>query len=265
MKSKLGYITLCISFSVFANVFAATPTGAQPEPKKVNSTTINVDGEFEQNDEELNFLQSELKNVKGLKRGYKKKSKVFQKLTDESEQLKEHFESYIGSRVEYEKAIGDYNKTIECLKGGDALKCRPDLVGKKKEKKKAAPVYRERPVSNKELQDYVGSSMAVPLRKSSANEIQNFIREVDLRVAQRDGDLLSCYKAGGFSQEGVLKVQMKIASNGNLGHLGFEDTTQVNDPRVIRCLSKVLYSINYPATPDGRTKTIRKPFIFNLL
>ncbi len=260
MKSTIAYLLLCISFTFSSNSFAED----KATDKKVSSKTINVDGEFENEDEELNFLQNELRNVQGLKTGYKRKSKVFQKLTNESEELKGHFESYIESRVDYEKAIGDYNKTIECLKSGDALKCRPDLANKEN-RRPAPPVRKQRPVSQKEMQDYVGSSMSANLKRSSTNDIQNFINDVDLRVAQRDGDLLSCYKAGGYSQEGVLKVQLKISPNGNLGHLGFEDTTQVNDPRVIRCLSKVLYSINYPATPDGRTKTIRKPFIFNLM
>lgn len=263
MKSTIAYLVLCISFTFSSNSFAVE----KAETKKVNSQTINVDGDFENQDEELNFLQNELRNVRGLKTGYKRKSKVFQKLTNESEELKGHFESYIESRVDYEKAIGDYNKTIECLKSGDALKCRPDLASKDKRRQApAAPApRRQRQIPQKEIQDYVGSSMSANLRKSSGNDIQNFINAVDLRVAQRDGDLLSCYRAGGYSQEGVLKVQLKISPNGHLGHLGFEDTTQVNDPRVIRCLSKVLYSINYPATPDGRTKTIRKPFIFNLM
>jgi len=254
---------LCISFTFSSMSFAAQ----KPEARKVKSATLNVDGEFENQDEELNFLQNELRNVRGLKTGYKRKSKVFQKLTNESEELKSHFESYIESRVDYEKAIGDYNKTIECLKSGDAVQCRPDLANKKKEQARPAArqVRRERPITRQEVQDYVGSSMSANLRKSSGDEIQNFIRDVDLKVAQRDSELLSCYRAGGYSQEGVLKVQLKISPNGNLGHLGFEDTTQVNDPRVIRCLSKVLYSINYPSTPDGRTKTIRKPFIFNLM
>ena len=265
MKTRLGFLLTCISFIISSNCLAV----AKQNQQKVNSATLHVDGEFEQQDEELKFLQDELKNVRGLKSGYKRKAKVFQKLTNESEELKEHFESYVENRVDYEAAIGDYNKTIECLKNGDALKCRPDLAKKNQkrrpQRRQQPQPRRERPVTQREVQDYVGTSMAVPLRKSSNNDIQNFIRDVDLRVAQRDGDLISCYREGGFSQEGVLKVQMKISGNGNLGHLGFEDTTQVNDPRVIRCLSKGLYSIHYPATPDGRTKTIRKPFIFNLM
>lgn len=258
MNTRIAGLLLCISFILSSNSFAAP----KPETRKVNSATLNVDGEFANQDEELTFLTNELKNVKGLKSGYKKKSKVFAKLTNESEELKEHFENYIENRVDYEKAIGDYNKTVECLKGGDALKCRPDLA--KKQKRRA---QRRRPVQQRKapVQDYVGSSMSANLRRGSSDTIKNFIRDVDLLVAQRDGELLSCYRAGGYSQEGVLKVQLKISPNGNLGHLGFEDTTQVNDPRVIRCLSKVLYSINYPSTPDGRTKTIRKPFIFNLM
>jgi len=256
MNMRIASLILCISFTLSSNCFAEK----KPKTRKVNSATLNVDGEFANNDEELTFLKNELKNVKGLKSGYKKKSKVFAKLTNESEELKEHFENYIENRVDYEKAIGDYNKTIECLKNGDALKCRPDLAKNSSRRRRAQRVVRQRPA-----QDYVGTSMAAPRRNESKNTVKNFVRDVDLLVAQKDGELLSCYRAGRYSQQGVLKVQLKISPNGNLGHLGFEDTTQVNDPRVIRCVSKVLYSINYPATPDGRTKTIRKPFIFNLM
>lgn len=260
MNMTITSLILCISFTLSSNCFAQK----RPKTQKVNSATLNVDGEFANNDEELSFLQNELKNVKGLKSGYKKKSKVFSKLTTQSEELKENFENYIENRIDYEKAIGDYNKTIACLKNGDPLKCRPDLAKRHRRSQRKS----QRRVVRQRSQDSVRTSMAAPrrvARTNSKDSLKNFIRDVDLLVAQKDGELLSCYRAGRYSQQGVLKVQLKISSNGNLGHLGFEDITQVNDPRVIRCVSKVLYSINYPATPDGRTKTIRKPFIFNLM
>ena len=236
--------------------------------KKVNSATLHIEGEFKEQDQELKFLKDELSNVKGLKRGYKKKAKVYNKLTEESEQLKENFESYIGHRVEYEKAIDGYNKTIECLKGGDAMKCRPDLLKEEKAKKaqrKRRPQRRQAPpISYADYEDFsdnVGLSMSAPVRKRPA--ATGFIREVDLRISQRGQELLSCYRKGRYSQQGVLKVQLKIAPNGNLHHLGFEDTTQINDPRVVTCLSQVLYSINYPETPGQKVTTVRKPFVFN--
>lgn len=233
---------------------------------KVNSPTLHIDGEFKEEDQELKFLKDELSNVKGLKRGYKRKAKVYNKLTEESEQLKENFETYIGHRVEYEKAIDGYNKTIECLKGGDAMKCRPDLLKNEKPKKvKRAQSRRQAPpvsyTSYDDLTDDVSLSMSAPMR--SRPQAKGFIREIDLRISQRGQELLRCYRNGRYSQQGVLKVQLKIAPNGNLQHLGFEDTSQINDPRVVTCLSQVLYSINYPETPSQKVTTVRKPFVFN--
>ena len=263
MNHFLVHLTTLLLLGVFAtNIQAAKPK------KKVNSATLHVDGEFNKNeDQELKFLQDELKNVKGLKRGYKRKAKVYQKLTDESEQLKENFESYVGNRVEYEHAIGDYNTTIECLKSGDATKCRPDLAKKKRGKEKATPVKRVPQVrrSAPETFDTVGTTMAAVKRPVSNSRARDFLREVDSRISSRDRELLSCYRKGGYSQQGVLKVQLKISGNGNLGHLGFEDTSQINDRRVVTCLSQVLYSISYPSTPSGKMTTVRKPFVFHLM
>ncbi len=238
---------------------------AETKKKKVNSATLHIDGEFKEGDQELKFLRDELKNVKGLKRGYKKKAKVYGQLTEESEQLKENFETYIGHRVEYEKAIDGYNKTIECLKSGDALKCRPDML-KKNDKKKVKPrQVRRKPVYREDLmlEDDLSLQMSAPTRHQGKS--QDFIREVDERISSKTGELLSCYRMGRYSQEGVLKVQLKIAPTGNLSHLGFEDTSQINNPRMVNCVARVLYSVRYPNTPGGKTTTIRKPFVFNLM
>lgn len=264
MTHKVLAAVILGTFTIGA-AFASSKEAAKK--KKFNSPTLHIDGEFKEEDQELKFLKDELSNVKGLKRGYKRKAKVYNKLTEESEQLKENFESYIGHRVEYEKAIDGYNKTIECLKGGDAMKCRPDLLDKKPTKAKAK-VKKRRPAPRQEayldyneLDDYVSMGMSAPRRTHSSSK--GFIQEIDLRISQRGQELLTCYRKGRYSQQGVLKVQLKIAPNGNLHHLGFEDTSQINDPRVVTCLSQVLYSINYPETPSKKLTTVRKPFVFN--
>lgn len=255
-------------------IFTQQSLQAKKPQKKVDSQVLHVDGEFEDaGDEELKFLRDELKNVKNLRRGYKQKAKVYGKLTEESEQLKENFESYIGNRVEYEGAIGDYNKTMECLKSGDATKCQPEKKAKAKAQEKTVPVSSERgqmqqrPLqqTNYIFEDNVSSKMSAPARIRAAGGKVDFVRDIDQRIAQRGQELLGCYKSGGYSQQGVLKVQLKIAPNGNLNHLGFEDTTQINDPRVVNCLARVLYTIQYPNTPSRRVTTVRKPFVFNLM
>jgi hypothetical protein len=255
--------TRCLILLLIFSLSSGSLFAGKPQ-NKVDSPTLHVDGEFSEKDQELKFLKDELKNVKGLKRGYKNKGKVYNKLTEESEQLKDNFETYIGHRVEYEKAIGDYNKTIECLKGGDAIKCRPDLLKeKKKVKAKAVKRRRQEPVyDDYEFEDSLNTSMAAPVR---VNQPVGFVREVDLRISQRGQELLSCYRKGKYSQQGVLKVQLKIAANGHLSHLGYEDTTEINDPRVITCLSQILYSIVYPMPPSRKVTTVRKPFVFNLM
>lgn len=249
---------------VFGDLLGPKVLAAKPK-KKVDSKTIQIDGEFKEDDQELKFLKDELGNVKGLRRGYKKKAKVYNKLTQESEQLKENFENYIGHRVEYESAIAGYNKTIECLKNGDALKCRPDMAQTKKpQKQKPAPKKRRAPAPVYEepvyYEDTVPQSYSAPQRVPTG-----FINQVDQRIAQRGDDLLRCYRKGKYSQQGVLKVQLQIAANGNLSHLGLEDTTQINNPKVITCLSRVLYSIQYPAPPSRKVTTVKKPFVFNLM
>ncbi len=252
--SNLQGLLLCVGLSLTSgNAIAAKPQ------KKVQNQPLHVEGEVQNKDQELKFLKDELRNVKGLRKGYKDKAKVYTKLTEESEELKENFQDYIENRVEYEAAIDGYNKTIECLKNGDALKCRPDLKKKKKKavKRRQAPVYRE---------DSMSYQMAAPKRPAmSSSARKSFVADVDQRINQRGQDLLRCYRLGGYSQQGVLKVQLKIAPNGNLSHLGYEDTTQINNPKVVSCMSQVLYSIIYPQTPNRKVTTVRKPFVFNLM
>lgn len=254
-------------FMILSVLLLSNLANAEQPKKKVDSATLHVDGEFKEGDQELKFLKDELKNVKGLKRGYQKKAKVYNKLTEESEQLKDNFESYIGHRVEYESAIGDYNKTIECLKNGDALKCRPDLLKEKKKKKAQRRRPAPQPVydsyqDDMEFEDTISQSYAAPKR---TNYPSSFVKEIDQRIAQRGSELLRCYRLGKYSQQGVLNVQLKIAPNGNLSHLGLEDTTEINNPKVITCLSRVLYSISYPMPPSKVVTTVRKPFVFNIM
>lgn len=260
-------LPIFMTLAFIVGVFVAPKALATQPKKKVDSKTIQIDGDFKEEDQELKFLKDELSNVKGLKRGYKSKAKVYNKLTQESEQLKENFENYIGNRVEYESAISDYNKTIECLKNGDALKCRPDLL--KQEKPKAKVQKKQQPQAvytnyddDLMMEDTLSQSMAAPRRAAVPTA---FISEIDNRIAQRGDELLRCYRLGKYSQQGVLQVQLQISENGNLSHLGLEDTTQINNPKVISCLSRVLYSINYPAPPSRKVTTVRKPFVFNLM
>ena len=291
MKKLILAATMTICASSYAHASNQT---------QVDNQTLHVDGSFTDksqavekksgNDDELKFLQSELNNVKGLKSGYKKKSSVYLKLSEESEELKDQFEGYLDNRVDYEKAISGYNGLVECLKTGDAKKCTKSGKRNRKGQNARNGNYNESTSSNTQgAQSGNGQGMnstysdsieirQAALKKSRASQgsrsgsvkvsrksvsTNNFVRDVDYRVAMRQSDLVACYRRSNMSNEGVLKVVLKIAPNGNLNHLGFKDTRHINDKNLIRCVSKVLYSIVYPETPNRRIVAVSKPFVFN--
>jgi hypothetical protein len=254
------------------------------------------------NDDELKFLQSELNNVKGLKTGYKKKAGVYLKLSEQSEELKEQFEGYLDNRVDYEKAISGYNGLVECLKTGDAKKCTRSGKRNRKggmngnqngnynesttttrtqtngystssntrgvrNGQGTSSTYSDsieiRQAGLKKAGSNQGSRSVKVSRTGKRSSTNNFVRDVDYRVAMRQSDLVRCYRKSNMNDEGVLKIVLKIAPNGNLNHLGFKDTRHINDKNLIRCVSKVLYSIVYPETPNRRIVSVSKPFVFN--
>ena len=267
-------------------ICASTSAHALPQ-EKVNSKTLHVDGAFANKeqavdtetpkDDELNFLRNELNNVKNLKTGYKQKSKVYMKLSQESEELKDEFEGYLDNRVDYEGAISGYNALVECLKSGDAKKCTAKKKTKKSAKNESEELQLEgSPQAKKSAGNGMSStySDSLEIRQAAMRRraprggrrgygSNNFVREVDYRVAMRQSDLISCYRKSGLKNEGVLKVVLKIAPNGNLNHLGFKDTTHVNDRGLINCVTRVLYSIVYPQTPNRKIVAVSKPFVFN--
>jgi hypothetical protein len=265
--------------------------------KEIDGQTLHVDGTYTAQttevesktatDDELKFLQSELNNVKSLKTGYKKKAKVYTKLAQESDELKGEFEGYLDNRVDYEEAISGYNGLVECLKTGDATKCTDSKKKSRRNKQGQGQQVQKNHNNNDQVynkpaykngsdkaysdsleirQAAVKKSYAAPkMKKSAKNAMYKFVQEVDYRISMRQSDLVACYKRGGLNEEGVLKVVLKIAPNGALNHIGFKDTTEINDRKVIRCVSRVLYSIAYPRTPNRKVTAISKPFVFNTI
>ena len=284
----LGALTLCVIVKVNAT-----------NQTEVDGQTLHVDGAFAgkknavetktaSTDDELKFLQSELNNVKGLKTGYKKKAKVYLKLSEESEELKDQFEGYLDNRVDYEKAISGYNGLVECLKTGDTKKCTKNDKRSRRRRKNGRggdnmgngqQQQQGQRAGNRSADAAYSDSLEIrqaAVKKQrmqragtnnnrGSNKIYDFVKEVDYRISLRQSDLVACYKRGGLNEEGVLKVVLKIAPNGVLNHIGFKDTTEINDRKIIRCVSRVLYSIVYPHTPSRKVTAISKPFVFNTI
>ena len=255
---------------------------AAKDASKVNGKEINVDGYYKEQtntqvDEELKSLRAELKNVKNLKKNYQKKEKVYGKLVQESEGLKENFENYLEQRDEWNDAIGGYNALLECTKSKKAKDC---LKRKRRSKKKAIGRGTRRSGNSGSYSDFDGMddlsyngmddmeldsvtmSQSAPTRSTSG--IGNYIRSFDQSVASKAMDLNLCYKQSRTKQQGVLPVMMKVGPNGRLDHLTFMDTTQIYNRYLVSCLTRVLYSINYPQTPNQKLVSIKKVFTFEL-
>lgn len=261
----------------------SAPIMAAKSGKTVNGKAINIDGHYQDTekvevDEELKSLRSELKNVRNLKKNYQKKEKVYGKLVQESEGLKENFESYLEQRDEWNDAIGGYNQLLECTKNKAAKECL-----KRKSKKKVAPGVAP---SNKDVRAQ-GKTQPVQkesLREQWENEIRDmemdnvsqrssaparstydqFIRNLDQKVASKAIDLNHCYKRSRTKQEGILPVMLKVGPGGRLDHLTFMDTTQIYNRYLVNCITRVLYNIDYPKTPNNNLVSIKKVFTFEL-
>jgi hypothetical protein len=272
-------IFLSIISIIQCSIQAQTPAG------KVNNATIHVDGQFKNQqttpsdtpaitDEEIQFLNSELKNVRNLKKGYQKKQRLYGKLVKESDGLKENFESYIEQKGEWEEAIGGYNKLLECTQSKKVAEC---MSGKKKKRveREVAPtarpkrrVRRRRPVENQDDfndWDELSSIQASPMRLAPAVKNQTpYAHKVDKVIAGQAYQLNRCYTRARTHQEGRLPVLLKIGPSGQLDHLGWIDTTQIYAPKLLSCLSNVLYSIQYPMPPQREITSVKKLFLFEL-
>jgi hypothetical protein len=260
---------LVITLFLISNVALAAKNS------KVDGKTINIDGHYNETknvqvDEELKSLRTELKNVKTLKKNYQKKEKMYGKLVQESEGLKENFENYLEQRDEWNDAIGGYNQLLECTKSKsakDCLKRRPKKKAidrgtrRQKQSRNYAPSNFEDDLA---FDDMNMDSVTMSNSATSRPGLGNYIRSFDQSVAGKAMDLNLCYKQSQTKQQGTLPVMMKVGPNGRLDHLTFIDTTQIYNRYLVNCLTRVLYSINYPRTPNNKLVSIKKIFTFEL-
>ncbi len=107
----MKYTTFLLLIFISRTLFAEDQTNdVRPEAIDIVGTeNIVVD------DDELKFLENELKNVKTLKQGYKKKSKVLTHLNTEAKGLSEDFSDYATKRNQYDSILAEYQEKQKCM------------------------------------------------------------------------------------------------------------------------------------------------------
>lgn len=99
-------------------VLSSTFVGAIANDAVLNSDPININGyvqEVPATDHELETVKGQLRQVKREQKVNKEKSKTYEKLANETEELSEVAEDMIKERKKSKITLDKYNKKIECL------------------------------------------------------------------------------------------------------------------------------------------------------
>ncbi|OUS00300.1 hypothetical protein A9Q84_00170 [Halobacteriovorax marinus] len=93
----------------------------------IRNETIHIDGDSQKQmgmDEEMDFFKNELRNIKNLNSGFKKKSVILSKMSEVAEDLSESHNSYVEERNSYEEIIQKYNNQRDCLNKKNGSECQ---------------------------------------------------------------------------------------------------------------------------------------------
>lgn len=242
-------LVLLVSGLFYLNAFAdeiEVDFSPSEEKKKTiaDQETLYIDGELSEKksakvpdgapgDEEEKFLGNELGRMKGMSKGYERKNKIIEKMTEVSEVLKENHLQYVEGRADYEEAISEYNQQVECVKQKGVRECS----GKKKkgEKKRDEPI-----------------------------NVERYVDRVRDAIAVRHRELQGCYESHGNYLTGRMETNLEINGSGTLVHVGFPTLDQGKAKGLANCFTSVLSEIKYPETNDGNSVRVLMPFRLKL-
>ena len=221
---NLVFTFLVCSF-VSAGAFANEQHNYDGDPIDISGNKYKKESNFQ--DEELDFFEKELGDIKNLKVGFEKKGDVLDELNNEAQDLTARHKKYARKKLQYNSHIDKYKAQQACVnKTGDVDKCF------KTETDNFITVF------NTQIQRHRGIFEQC-YKKSLSSE---------------DEDKTS----------GVIDFRFRFLPSGHIEHISIVDKLNRKDRNLIRCVHAKIGAIKFPKTGKQDKITIGKIFNFKL-
>lgn len=177
-------------------------------------------------DDELDFLEKELGDIKNLKSGFEKKGTVLDELNTQAVDLDEQHKSYAKKRLEYSSRIERYKKQQACLnKTKDVDKCF------------------------KTQTDNFLSQFNILMSQN-----QGMFQECYQAGLNKDEE----------KTQGNVDFRFRFLPSGHVEHIDIVEKLNKSDRNLIRCIYSKVNRIKFPRTGKTHRLTVGKSFNFQI-
>lgn len=221
---KIFVATLIMNISVTA-VFANQQQNYDGDPIDISARKHQQTGNFQ--DEELQFFEGELKDIKNLKVGFEKKGEVLDELNHEAQDLDVYHKQYAKKKLQYNSQIDKYKQRQACInKTGDVDKCFESETDTFIQTFNTQ-IARHKGIFEKCYQD-------------------SLITDSDEKTS------------------GVVDFRFRFLPSGHIEHISIVDKLNRKDRKLVRCVHSKIGAIKFPKTGKSSKITIGKVFNFNI-
>lgn len=212
-------------FTLLVSSFATAGTSAN-EQHNYNDDPIEISASKFQ-DEELNFFEKELGDIKNLKVGFEKKGDVLDKLNSEAKDLNTRHKKYARKKLKYNSYIDKYKAQQACVnKTGDLDKCF------------------------KSETDTFLSSFNTQIKRHRGIFEQCYQKSLSSEDQSRTS--------------GVIDFRFRFLPSGHIEHISIVDKLNRKDRKLIRCVHAKIGAIKFPKTGKAGKIVVGKAFNFKL-
>lgn len=221
---RLLVATVLVNILAF-DAYANQQQNYDGDPIDISARKHQQTGNFQ--DEELNFFEGELKDIKNLKVGFEKKGEVLDELNHEAQDLDVYHKEYAKKKLEYNSQIDKYKQRQACInKTGNVDKCfqsETDTFIKAFN----IQVARHRGIFEK---CYENSLSKDPEERTS----------------------------------GVVDFRFRFLPSGHIEHISIVDKLNRKDRKLIRCVHAKIGVIKFPETGQSKKIVVGKVFNFKI-
>ena len=221
MRNSIFILFICCFAAVGA--FANEQHNYNGDPIDISGNKYKKESNFK--DEELNFFEGELSDIKNLKVGFEKKGVVLDQLNNEAKDLNVHHKKYARKKLKYNSYIDKYKAQQACVnKTGDVDKCFES------ESDHFLVAF------NTQIQRHRGIFEQCYQKSLSAEDQE-------------------------ARTSGVIDFRFRFLPSGHIEHISIVDKLNKKDRSLIRCVHAKIGAIKFPKT--GKTDKIVVGKVFN--
>lgn len=223
MKNVL--FTILVSSFVLIGVSANEQHNYDGDPIDISANKYKKESNFK--DEELDFFEGELDQIKNLKAGFEIKGDVLDELNLEAEDLSVHHKKYARKKLTYNSHIDKYKAQQACVnKTGDVDKCFQSETD--------TFIH----AFNSQIQRHRGIFEKC-YQKSLMSEDEG-------RTA------------------GIIDFRFRFLPSGHIEHISIVDKLNRKDKKLIRCVQANIGGIKFPKTGKSKKIVVGKVFNFKI-